>query len=253
MRTWNSGIRPSGSARRGLGEDRRAEGGRDLSLEARLSGEGGRLGGRGEGGGLRRDRDPRRVFARPHAPAPGDDRAGHPGDQARQGGGRRSATGPGCSARPKAIKGRRITGFYSIRDDVENAGAIWQDAACVRDGNIVTSRTPDDLPAFMIGIFEALAEPPVPRGSSSRALPINRPGRAALPSPRRRASRPACWPGRSGLEDRPGLVELAGLEVRLAELLVGGDGVVGVVGDQGQEPLRPSSTSPSRRHWTARP
>jgi protease I len=59
-----------------------------------------------------------------------------------------------CSA--KCLKGRKTTGFFAIRDDVENAGGIWQDAACVRDGNIVTSRTPDDLPAFMQGIFEAL-------------------------------------------------------------------------------------------------
>ncbi len=59
-----------------------------------------------------------------------------------------------CSAH--CLKGKKITGFYSIRDDVENAGGIWQDAACVRDGNIVTSRTPDDLPAFMKGIFEAM-------------------------------------------------------------------------------------------------
>jgi protease I len=51
-----------------------------------------------------------------------------------------------------------VTGFFAIRDDVENAGGIWQDAACVRDGNIVTSRTPDDLPAFMQGIFTALEE-----------------------------------------------------------------------------------------------
>ena len=63
-----------------------------------------------------------------------------------------------CST--KAIQGRKITGFYSIKDDVENAGGIWQDGACVRDRNLVTSRTPDDLPAFMIGIFEALAEGP---------------------------------------------------------------------------------------------
>ena len=61
-----------------------------------------------------------------------------------------------CSAR--CIKGKRITGFFAIRDDVENAGAIWEDAACVRDGNLVTSRTPDDLPAFMLGVFAALAE-----------------------------------------------------------------------------------------------
>ena len=54
--------------------------------------------------------------------------------------------------------GRKVTGFFAIRDDVVNAGGIWQDAACVRDGNLVTSRTPDDLPAFMEGIFAALVE-----------------------------------------------------------------------------------------------
>ena len=62
-----------------------------------------------------------------------------------------------CSA--KCLKGRKVTGFFAIRDDVENAGGIWQDAACVRDRNLVTSRTPDDLPAFITGIFEALSEP----------------------------------------------------------------------------------------------
>ena len=65
--------------------------------------------------------------------------------------------GPWMFCSTKAIQGRKITGFYSIKDDVENAGGVWQDGACVRDGNLVTSRTPDDLPAFMIGIFEALA------------------------------------------------------------------------------------------------
>ena len=60
-----------------------------------------------------------------------------------------------CSA--KCLKGRRVTGFFSVRDDIENAGGIYEDAACVRDGNLVTSRTPDDLPAFMQGIFAALS------------------------------------------------------------------------------------------------
>jgi protease I len=68
--------------------------------------------------------------------------------------------GPWMFCSTKAIQGRKITGFYSIKDDVENAGGVWQDGACVRDRNLVTSRTPDDLPAFMIGIFEALAEQP---------------------------------------------------------------------------------------------
>lgn len=62
-----------------------------------------------------------------------------------------------CSA--KCLKGRRVTGFFAIRDDVENAGGVWEDAAMVRDGNIVTSRTPADLPEFMIGILEALRNP----------------------------------------------------------------------------------------------
>ena len=64
--------------------------------------------------------------------------------------------GPWMFCSTKAIDGRKLTGFYSIKDDVENAGGVWQDAACVRDANLVTSRTPDDLPAFMKGIFEAL-------------------------------------------------------------------------------------------------
>jgi protease I len=62
-----------------------------------------------------------------------------------------------CSAR--CLKGRKVTGFYAIRDDVENAGGVWEDTAVVRDGNIVTSRTPDDLPDFLRGIISALAEP----------------------------------------------------------------------------------------------
>ena len=66
--------------------------------------------------------------------------------------------GPWVLCSTKALKGRRVTGFYSIRDDVENAGGIWEDGPCIRDRNFVTSRNPDDLPAFMIGIFEALAE-----------------------------------------------------------------------------------------------
>jgi protease I len=61
-----------------------------------------------------------------------------------------------CSAR--CLKGRKVTGFYAIRDDVENAGGVWEDAACVRDGNLITSRTPDDLPAFMSGLLGALSD-----------------------------------------------------------------------------------------------
>ncbi len=52
-----------------------------------------------------------------------------------------------CSARGM-LKGRRVTSFFAIQDDLTNAGAQWEDAEVVVDGNLVTSRKPDDLPAF---------------------------------------------------------------------------------------------------------
>jgi protease I len=54
------------------------------------------------------------------------------------------------------LRGRRCTSFFSIKDDMTNAGAIWEDAAVVVDGNLVSSRTPDDLPQFMTGILGVL-------------------------------------------------------------------------------------------------
>lgn len=55
-------------------------------------------------------------------------------------------------------KGRRMTSFKSIRTDVQNAGADVVDEPVVIDGNIITSRCPDDLPAFCDAIITALAE-----------------------------------------------------------------------------------------------
>jgi protease I len=46
------------------------------------------------------------------------------------------------------LKGRKATSFFAIKDDVVNAGADWVDAEVVVDRNLVTSRKPDDLPAF---------------------------------------------------------------------------------------------------------
>ncbi len=56
------------------------------------------------------------------------------------------------------LKGRRVTSFFAIRDDLINAGAEWVDAEVVRDGNLITSRTPADLPAFCRTIISALEE-----------------------------------------------------------------------------------------------
>jgi protease I len=61
-----------------------------------------------------------------------------------------------CSA--GVLEGRRVTGFYAIKDDLVNAGAEWVDQDVIRDGNLITSRTPDDLPAFLRTIVESLAE-----------------------------------------------------------------------------------------------
>jgi protease I len=55
-------------------------------------------------------------------------------------------------------KGRRLTSYAAIRDDMVNAGAEWVDAEVVRDGNLITSRKPDDLPAFMREVVRALLE-----------------------------------------------------------------------------------------------
>jgi len=54
-------------------------------------------------------------------------------------------------------RGVRVTGSPGIRDDLVNAGAIWEDTAVVVDRNHVTSRRPADLPAFMAAIIELLA------------------------------------------------------------------------------------------------
>jgi protease I len=56
-----------------------------------------------------------------------------------------------------ALKGRRATSFVSIKHDMLNAGANWVDQECVVDGNIITARKPDDLPAFCQAIIKALA------------------------------------------------------------------------------------------------
>lgn len=54
------------------------------------------------------------------------------------------------------LKGKTVTSFFAIKDDVVNAGARWVDEEVVVDGNLVTSRTPDDLPAFLRAIIAAL-------------------------------------------------------------------------------------------------
>lgn len=56
------------------------------------------------------------------------------------------------------IRGKRLTSFYSIKDDIVNAGAKWEDEPVVRDGRLITSRIPQDLPFFCKEIISALLE-----------------------------------------------------------------------------------------------
>ena len=56
----------------------------------------------------------------------------------------------------KILQGKKVTSTPGIRDDMENAGAIWLDEAVVVDGNLVSSRRPPDLPQYMKAFLEVL-------------------------------------------------------------------------------------------------
>lgn len=66
--------------------------------------------------------------------------------------------GPWLLVEAGAAKDRQMTSYGSIRTDVENAGARWKDAEVVVDGHLITSRKPDDLPAFSQAVIDALGQ-----------------------------------------------------------------------------------------------
>ncbi len=68
--------------------------------------------------------------------------------------------GPWTLINAKAVEGRRMTSWPSLQADLENAGAEWVDEEVVVDRGLVTSRNPDDLPAFCEKMIEAFAEGP---------------------------------------------------------------------------------------------
>jgi protease I len=59
-------------------------------------------------------------------------------------------------ASAEIVKGRTVTSFFAIKDDLVHAGANWVDQEVVVDGKLITSRKPDDLPAFMRATIAAL-------------------------------------------------------------------------------------------------
>ncbi|TXN38866.1 type 1 glutamine amidotransferase [Methylobacterium sp. WL30] len=65
--------------------------------------------------------------------------------------------GPWTIIEAGAARGRRLTSWPSLRTDLRNAGADWVDEQVVVDGNLVTSRKPDDIPAFNRAVIELFA------------------------------------------------------------------------------------------------
>jgi len=56
------------------------------------------------------------------------------------------------------LKNRKATSFFAIKDDMVNAGADWVDEAVVVDGNLITSRKPDDMIVFLPAIIAAMQD-----------------------------------------------------------------------------------------------
>jgi len=73
-----------------------------------------------------------------------------------------------------AVKGRKMTSWPSLRTDLRNAGADWVDAECIVDNGLVTSRKPDDIPAFNKKMIEEFAEGRHRTGAGDRDLATTR-------------------------------------------------------------------------------
>jgi protease I len=66
--------------------------------------------------------------------------------------------GPWLLVEADALRGRKATSYHSIKTDVKNAGASWEDKEVVTDNGIITSRSPKDLQAFVAKIVEEVQE-----------------------------------------------------------------------------------------------
>ncbi len=81
-------------------------------------------------------------------------------------------------------RGVRVTGSLGIKDDLTNAGAIWEDAPVVVDRHFVSSRKPDDLPAFCQGILRVMQSQDKP----ARKAPVRGNGKKPKATARRKAA-----------------------------------------------------------------
>ena len=64
-----------------------------------------------------------------------------------------------------ALKGKTVTSWPSLKTDLKNAGANWVDKEVVTDGQFITSRNPDDIPAFNKAVIESVAHGPEKRAA----------------------------------------------------------------------------------------
>jgi protease I len=76
--------------------------------------------------------------------------------------------GPWTLIEAGGVKGRRLTSWPSLATDLRNAGGQWTDAECIVDNGLVTSRKPDDIPAFNKKMIEEFAEGRHPAGAGAR-------------------------------------------------------------------------------------
>jgi protease I len=91
------------------------------------------------------------------------------------------------------VRGRRVASWPGIKDDVQNAGGIWQDMALVKDGNWITSRHPGDLPQFNQAIVQHFSQGMV---QSRGRVPRFRPG---METPEQRQAVPYGWLAAGGV------------------------------------------------------
>jgi deglycase len=82
--------------------------------------------------------------------------------------------GPWTLIEAGAVRGRRVTSWPSLKTDLRNAGAQWTDEECVVDNGLVTSRKPDDIPAFNRKMIEEFAEGRHSRPAGSDRELVNR-------------------------------------------------------------------------------
>jgi protease I len=88
--------------------------------------------------------------------------------------------GPWVLASAGVLQGRTLTSWAGVRDDVVNAGATWLDQEVVRDGNLTTSRGPQDMAAFVPAMLDSFAAGPLAARTAVSA-PVSDPQRSSPP------------------------------------------------------------------------